>query len=404
MVPSADAGPYDPAETHLHAPEVRRDPYPYFAWLRETSPAHWCGRTDAFLISRHADVVRVMRDPATFSSTALKRQEPGETGGTINVITTDPPDHTRLRAVLQRRFMKSALAAMQPRIDGLAEAMVARMRESDEFDLVHDFTVPLPVTVIAEMMGVPVGRRGDFARWSDALMKILEPKGTDAWMRGREGVFELIAFFEESMAARRERGGADGGGGDLLDLFLAAEAAGDMNRREAVSYCTLLLVAGNETTTDLLGGLIPALLDHPDQLARLEADPGLIPKAIEEGLRYCGPVQGTYRRAMRDVELSGASIREGQDVAVLLGAANRDPAKFPEPDRFDIGRETAGHVGFGFGIHHCLGAHLARREAAGALGRILPHLGRMRPRSGRVEIKSNWLVRGPVSLPYRWAA
>ena len=388
---------------NLHSPEVRRDPYPFFAYLRAESPVHWCERTQAFLVSRYADVISILKQPELFSSVAMRRQAPGSdagTRGTHNMITTDPPEHTRLRGILQKEFLNRSLADIQARIDDTADHYLRRICAQPEFDLVDGFTIPFPVTVIAEMLGVEPERREDFKYWSDCLVQVLTEHHGPAWERARAGVFELVDFFVESFDRRRVEGRHHD---DLLSLLLDAENRGDLTPREAVASCTLLLAAGNETTTDLLGNLIPTLLANPEQLEQLLDDPELVPRAVEEGLRHASPVQGIYRRATEDVEIAGTAIPEGKDVVVLFGAANRDQSRFPDPDRFDLRRETGGMVGFGYGIHFCLGAHLARREARSALERLLPKLARLRPQFEQVQWKPGWLVRGPTRLPFAWA-
>lgn len=387
-----------PENLTFHSPEVRQNPYAFYAWLREHSPVHWCAQTNAFLISRHADVIRVVRHPEDFSSVAMRRQEPGPdqgARGTRNIITVDPPEHTRLRNILQREFLNRPLESLQPRIDALAADFLRRTDKQRTFNLVDDFTIPFPVTVIAEIMGIEPERRTDFKRWSDCLVGVLSERTGPLWEKYRTGVFELINFFSETFIQRRASGLEYD---DLLGLLLQAEDEARIDIKEMVSYCTLLLAAGNETTTDLIGGMVPELLANPEQLRFLQDHSELIPRAIEEGLRHCSPVQGIYRRAVRDIEISGTVIRAGQDVAPLFGAANRDPRKFPDPETFDITRETSGHVGFGYGIHFCLGAHLARREAKAALTELLPRLAHLRVAEPDIPWKRGWLIRGPERL------
>ncbi len=387
-----------PENLTFHSPAVRQDPYAFYTWLREHSPVHWCAQTNAYLISRHADVLRVVRHPEDFSSVAMRRQETGPDQGergTRNIITVDPPEHTRLRNILQREFLNRPLESLQPRIDTLAAGFLRRTDEQRIFDLVDTFTIPFPVTVIAEIMGIEPERRADFKHWSNCLVGVLSEREGPLWKKYRAGVFELVNFFSETFSQRRATGREYD---DLLGLLLKAEDEDRIDIKEMVSYCTLLLTAGNETTTDLIGGMVPQLLTNPEQLQLLQDDPSLIPRAIEEGLRHCSPVQGIYRRAVRDIEISGTVIRAGRDVAPLFGAANRDPRKFPAPDAFDITRETSGHVGFGYGIHFCLGAHLARREARAALTELLPRLAHMRVAEPDIPWKPGWLIRGPKRL------
>lgn len=392
---------YDPAGVDLLAPEVRRDPYPYFAWLRAEAPVLWSPPLDAFLVSRYDDVAAIMRDPAAFSSIAMRRsapgREPSDRGG-HSVITSDPPEHTRLRRILQDEFRMRPLRELEPRVRELVAALGAHLDAQESFDLVRDFTVPLPVTVIAELLDIEPSRQDDFKRWSDCLIKILNDREGPEWLEARAGVYEVIAYFGAVLEARS---GDFAGRRDILAVLLQAEAEARIDRREMVAYAILLLTGGNETTTNLLGGMTLALFEQPDQLETLCAEPALIPHAIEEGLRYCSPVQGVYRRAMHDVEVAGVTIPAQSDIVVLLGSANHDDSKFADPGRFDVRRHTGGHVGFGLGIHHCLGAHLGRLEARVALEWLVPRLGQLERGFDAVHWNANWFVRGPEALPLR---
>ena len=393
---------YHPAKTDFLAPEVRRHPYPYLAWLRHEAPVHWMPALNAYLVTRYDDVAIILRDPETFSSIAMRRQAPGrehdERGGN-SVITADPPEHTRLRRILQDEFRMRPLRELEPRIRGLVDELRDGLTTRDSFDLVRDFTIPLPVTVIAELLDIEKSRQDDFKHWSDCLIKLLNDREGEQWARARAGVFDLIKFFGNVFD---ERSADFADKPDILSVLLTAEAHSRINRREMIAYSILLLTGGNETTTNLIGGMVLALLDNPDQLALLRDDPARIPNAIEEGLRYCSPVQGVYRRAMRDVEVAGCTIAAGHDVVALLASANHDESKFQQPERFDIGRHTGGQVGFGMGIHHCLGAHLGRLEARVAFEWLVPQLHRFERGFEQVTWNDNWFVRGPESLPFRW--
>lgn len=392
--------PPSPARNVLDS-DVRQNPYPFYAALRRDAPVCYSDPPGMWLISSYENVVDVARRHGEFSSVAMKRQQGSGDRGVQSVITTDPPVHTRLRGILQREFSSRHLAPLRPRIEALADELISRMLARGRFDFVDDFAIPFPVTVIAEMLGVAPERREAFKWWSDCMVRVVSETSGPAWERAREGVFELVEFFRETIEARRNGPTA---AGDLLDRLIAAGREGRLNDKEILSYCTLLLAAGNETTTNLIAGTVVALLDHPVELERLLADPSLVPAAIEEGLRYCSPVQVVFRRAVGDVELRGERIAAGQDVALCLASANRDGAKFADPDRFDLSRNTAGHVGFGYGIHHCLGAHLGRLEAEIALERLLPHLARLRGQIDEIRWSELWFIRGPEHLPLELAA
>jgi cytochrome P450 len=394
---------YDPASVDIFAPAVRQDPYPYFAYLRQSAPAQWQESLNAFVVSRYTDVAEVLRDPETFSSIAMRRQSPGksaEDSGGGSVITVDPPEHTRLRRILQDEFRMRPLRELEPRVNELVSELSSAIEARESFDLVRDFTIPLPVTVIAELLDIEKSRHDDFKHWSDCLIQLLNDNAGPKWESARRGVFELLDFFRNVF---EERSSDFEGRRDILAVLLQAEAQSRITRREMVAYSILLLTGGNETTTNLIGGMAIALRENPDQLAVLLESPDQIPNAIEEGLRYCSPVQGVYRRAMRDVEIAGQHIPAASDVVVLLASANHDENKFTDPERFDVTRRTGGQVGFGMGVHHCLGAHLGRLEARVALNWLVPQLGSFEVQSEDVVWNDNWFVRGPESLPFRWA-
>lgn len=390
-----------PRARNVLDPDVRQNPYPFYAALRREAPVCYSDPPGMWLICGYDDVVSVAHRHGEFSSVAMKRQQGSGERGVQSVITTDPPVHTRLRGILQREFTARQLARLRPRIEVLADELVSRMLARGRFDFVEQFAIPFPVTVIAEMLGIAPERREAFKWWSDCMVRVVSETSGSAWARAREGVFELVEFFRETIEARRSRPTA---AGDLLDRLVEAGREGRLSDKEILSYCTLLLAAGNETTTNLIAGTVVALLDHPGELERLLGDPSLIPAAVEEGLRYCSPVQVIFRRALRDLELRGARIAAGQDLALCLASANRDEAKFADPDRFDLSRTTAGHVGFGYGVHHCLGAHLGRLEAAIALERLLPHLARLRGRLDEIHWSELWFIRGPEHLPLERAS
>jgi len=393
---------YDPAEVDLLSAAVRNDPYPYFAWLRVHAPVTWSEPLQAFLITRYDDVAAILRDPSTFSSIAMRRSAPGRDAGDRgghSVITSDPPEHTRLRTILQDEFRQRPLRELEPRVRDLVATLGTRLEAQDGFDLVRDFTIPLPVTVIAELLDIAPARHEDFKRWSDCLIKILNDREGPEWLQARAGVHEVIAFFKDELEARSSD---YAGRRDILAVLLEAGAEGRLDRREMVAYAILLLTGGNETTTNLLGGMTLALFEQPEQLDLLRREPSLIPNAIEEGLRYCSPVQGVYRRAMREVELAGVTIPAQRDIVVMLGSANHDETRFRAPERFDVQRHTGGHAGFGMGIHHCLGAHLGRLEARLALEWLVPRLARLERDGDTVHWNPNWFVRGPEILTLRW--
>jgi len=416
---------YDPC-----LPEWRSDPYPHYRDLREHAPVYWAPSTRAWCVSRYDDVMFVLRSPELFSSRAMftflmnqgrdgppplswqtlrflvrfvwkTRLNPLEFTTARNLIAEDGDRHTALRAIVNRGFTPRRIAAWEERARSLVAESMAKLRSGGHFDLVEDLAIPLPVSIIAEMLGVEAARRQDFKRWSDAVIDQATGSGRADPFNPRTlgAIMELLPYLRRIAEARRRRP-AD----DLVSAIVAQQdGESALTTREVIQFAMLLLVAGNETTTNLIGNAVLALLDHPDQLARVAADPSLVPRAIEETLRYDSPVQILFRTATQDVEIAGTQIPKGAFVAPLLGAANRDERRFPDPDRFDVTRDAQGHVGFGFGKHFCLGASLARMEARIALEALapeLPRLTRERPR----ELVDSFLVRGPRRLALRRAA
>jgi cytochrome P450 len=279
---------------------------------------------------------------------------------------------------------------------------VAPLRRGEPFDLVRDLAVPLPVTIIAEMMGVPRERLADFKRWSDLVIEFSTGPGREQPFARRfaDSFTELFVYLRQLVEERRRHPRED------LISAIVAEQDGlvGLSDREAMQFVMLLMIAGNETTTNLLGNTVNALLDHPEQAARLAAEPALVTSVVEEGLRYDTPVQVVFRTASEDAELRGVRIPKGAFLAVYLGSANRDERRFPDPDRFDLDRSPQGFPAFGFGKHFCLGASLARLEARAALEALAPELPRLARVRERVERIDSFLVRGPRSLELRRAA
>jgi cytochrome P450 len=411
-------------------PAWRDDPYPCYRRLRDTAPVAWSPSTNSFCVSRYDDVMFVLRNPELFSSRAMftflmnqghegrpplswpmirflvrfvarARLNPFEFATARNLIAEDGESHSAMRAIVNRGFTPRRIASWESRAKELVDAAMAKLAAGAGFDLVEDLAVPLPVTIIAEMLGVEPERQRDFKRWSDTIIfSITGPGRAEPFApRFTETIVELITYVKR-VARQRRRAPAD----DLVSLIVAEqEGANALSIREVIQFVMLLLVAGNETTTNLIGNATSALLDHPDQLAKLAGDPELLPGAIEEAVRFDSPVQLVFRTATQDVELAGTRIPKGAYVVPLIGSANRDERRFPDPDRFDITRNPQGHVGFGFGKHFCLGASLARLEARVALAALVPELLRLE-REGPRQVVDSFLVRGPRRLELRWAA
>jgi cytochrome P450 len=387
-------------------PDFVRDPYPKYAELRREAPVyrHPAGFT---AVSTHAAVMDVLKAPEVFSSKAMGGMDmPGRSNdynpSAGSLIGKDPPVHTRMRNIVSRGFTSRRIAELEPRIRVVVDELLDRIVEHDTCDLVHDFADPMPVTVIAELLGLDVSMRDQFKAWAKALM-VGSTAVTD--MRQRQQSMQQIKAFSQFMrdeVAERRRAPGD----DLISLLIHAEQEdGALSGDEVVGFASLLLFAGAETTTNLIGNALLALLRHPDELARTCTDPSHIPAVLEETLRWDSPIQLVVRLASEQTELCGESIPKGSFVMALLASANRDDARFPEAERFDPDRNTAGHVGLGFGTHYCLGASLARLEARLALEAILTRMKDLRlAQEGPIEPLGGLLVRGPKALPLRFSA
>jgi cytochrome P450 len=356
----------------LLEPEYVANPYAFYHRLRGEDPVLWDPVVSGWVLTRHADVMAVLRD-GRFSAVrsgngaewlpeqARDRLAPAARAFTRRMLFLDPPDHTRIRKLVSKAFTPRVVEQMRARIQTLVEALLAEPRRSGHMELIESFAFPLPVTVIAEMLGVPPEDREQFAVWTQSFGALLDgvPLPEEAIVQAFEDLSAMLDYMR-SAAARHRLHPAE----DLLQALIDAEDQGDMlTEDEALINSILLLAAGHGTTTHLLGNGLLALLRYPDQLQRLRRQPALIPGAVVELLRYDGPVQATARVAREDLEIGGKQIGAGQLVIALLGAANHDPAQFPNPDRLDVMRQGGQHVAFGYGTHFCLGAPLARLEA-----------------------------------------
>jgi cytochrome P450 len=351
-------------------PAVANDPYPFYAYLRREAPVAPLGLMDLWGIARHEDVVRVLRDPETFSSVVGERRLAGE-DVPPSMLFNDPPIHTRLRGLIAKAFTPRVVELQRTSIAARSEALVDAMLAKAEPDIVLDLAYPLPVMVIAHMLGVADGDHATFKRWSDAIIENVAPillTGDDSALTGVN--LEFDAYFSTRLAKLR-REPED----NLLSELVHVETAeGRLTELELLMFCRLLLVAGNETTTGLIVNAIRAFSEYPDVLARVRSDLTRLPAAIEEALRYYAPFPATFRRATRDVEIGGTTIPAGSRILVFLASANRDERAFERPDEFRLDRGTNRHVAFGMGIHYCVGAPLARLEAEVALGELLPRI------------------------------
>jgi cytochrome P450 len=396
------------------SPEFRENPYPYYQMLRTGAPIFYLDSWNMWFCTRHEDVSSLLRDNRlgheilrhateeeaqlnSFDNLPEHHQKRARMQGRW-MIFRDPPDHNRLRGLVHKAFTPRMVRKMQTHIAEISEALLDEAEGRDEFDLINEFAVPLPVTVIAEMLGVPLEDRDQFKGWSDDLAGTLDLVGDnpDLWERAAIASSEFDLYFR-ALADQRRQDPQD----DLLTALVEAEEDGEtLTEDELVATCILILIAGHETTVNLIGNGTFALMNNRDQLDLLQQTPSLMPNAVEEFLRYDSPVQMTRRWVLEDMEYAGNHFKKGQQVALMLAAANRDPALFPQPDNLDITRENASkHMSFGNGIHFCLGAPLARLEATVAFDILLkrfPNLA-LAP-DAEIEHHRRYILRGLKAL------
>ena len=396
---AGDEALFNPLDPGVHA-----DPYPYYRRLREADPVH-LSPLGLWVLTRYDDCVTSLRDPRFgrdgFEPILAAQYGDESEGGRLprSMLFRDPPDHTRLRSLVNRAFTPRVIEGMRGQIRDLVDRLLDRVERRGHMDVIADLAYPLPVTVICDMLGVPSGDHERIREWSSDIIRSLDaigiPSDPAIVERGRVGRRGIADYFRALLPERRRRPRAD-----LLSSLIAVEEQGDrLTEGELLSTCVLLFIAGHETTVNLIGNGLLALLRHPDQLERLRAEPGLIASAVEELLRFDSPVQRTARITNAEVEIGGKTIPEGAFVVTAIGAANRDPAQFPDPDRLDIARSDNRHIAFGFGIHFCLGAPLARVEGQLALGALLRRMPKLRLGGEELEWRESSTLRGLKALP-----
>jgi cytochrome P450 len=349
--------------------------------------------------ARHRDLAAILRHPNASSERSRSAlPTPALATGALSFLSLDPPDHTRLRRLVSSAFTPRVVAALRPRIAEVVDALFARIAEQGRLDVIADLAYPLPVQIISELLGVPTEDHEQFRGWSALLARALDPQFADPdpqRMAGADAArTEFDRYFSGLIAQRRAHPRED-----LLSLLVHAESEGDkLTEEELLATCVLLLVAGHETTTNLIANAVLALLRHPDQLDALRARPDLVDGCTEETLRYDPPVQLTTRVARGPLPVGATEVPDGGVVLMLIAAANRDPDMFDDPDRFDITRKSGGHLAFAAGIHFCLGAGLARLESAVVLDAFAQRVLAPRLLGASVEYKANFNLRGPARL------
>jgi cytochrome P450 len=355
---------YDPYSHELH-----EDPYPVYRRLRDEFPLYYCEARESWVLSRFEDVWDAVHDPATFSSAQGVFPGMGELSQESILpvmILMDPPRHTQLRSLVNRAFTRRRIADLEPAVRVIASELVANLADAGGGDLVEDLARPLPTIVIADLLGVPREDRKEFRHWSDQVVQD-NPDDPAVAAAAMEGGANLIAYFEGLIRNRRSSPRDD-----LLTALIEAEIDGErLSEEELLGMCVLLLVAGNETTTNLVSNSAVLFAEHQDQWGSILAEPSLLPSAIEESLRFDSPVQALARTLTKTVEIHERVIEEGEKVLLLYGAANRDDREFEKPDVVDVRRIVDRQLAFGHGIHFCLGAPLARLEARVAYSELL---------------------------------
>jgi cytochrome P450 len=393
------------------------DPTPRYRELRAHAPVHWSPEAGIFSLSRYEDVLGILRDAETFSSEAQRtilssamqvpitpryglkllqflirsRVNPLKVIDAGNLISIDGARHAAMRNIVSRGFTPRRIAAWGPRVSQLVETHVASMRKRERIDVIADLAVPLPTTVIAEMLGVEPDRRDEFKRWSGSIIDVASGAAREDLLGSGviDDLTDMFVYLKQVIRRRRAQPRDD------LVSVLVDPAQGDvLDEIDVIQFIVLLLVAGNETTTNLVGNAVHALLHHPRQLDLVVEHPDRIPDLVEETLRFDPPLAMSFRSTTRDVELRGVSIPKGSNIALLTGAANRDERRFVDPDRFDVERGAEGHLGFGHGEHFCLGASLARLQARTALAALVPELPRFRHAGGPDPLIDSFFLRG----------
>jgi len=382
----------------LHAP------YEWYRTMRTTQPVFKDPDWGGWHVFRYPDVVRVLSEYATFSSDGHRiEQVEGSEGGMdpieSSILRMDPPRHRHLRNLVTQAFTPRMVTQLEPRITAITNELLDHVVDAGEMDMIGDLAYPLPVTVISELLGIPVELREDFKRWSDALVAGDENTTEEERRALFQEVQGMYGYFAQVLEERRQHPQ-----NDLVSALLAAEVDGErLSNVELLGFCGLLLVAGNETTTNLLGNMILCFDEHPEVVERLRTNRALVPGAIEEVLRYYSPVRAMIRISTTETMLSDQHIEPNKLIVAWIGSANRDETEFPDADRFDIEREPNRHIAFGRGIHFCLGAPLARLEAKVALNAMLDRLpGSWQVADAPLEMIKSFIVFGAKKLPMTW--
>ena len=394
-----------------HDPAFRADPYPFYDRLRTQAPVHRASPYQ-IVLTRYADVFATLRSTEVSRDVEAHaaydeqdeiavRRRARRRGGAKSILNLDPPDHTRLRRLVSKAFTPRAIEALRPSIEAMVDEILDRAAERGSIELIDELAFPVPFRVISELLDMPTERADELRDWSQALTAGLEPAATMGDLDAAEAaIMQLVPYLIEIIERRRRDPGDD-----LLSALLAVEDGGDtLSPAELIAFVVLLYVAGHETTVNLIGNGMLALLRHPDQLARWRADPSLDTNAVDELLRYDGPVQFTVRVAIRPMTFAGVggepiTVEPGQTLLTVLGAANHDPAVFDDPHTLRLDRDNAGrHTAFSAGIHYCLGASLAKLEASIVITRLIRRFETIEL-AGEPHWRDRLTIRGVDRLP-----
>lgn len=396
---------------HLLDPEVLANPYPLFRRLRTEDPVHWDVFLHTWVVTRYVDVLEVLHKfsadrthtPAKLSAMGLGDMSPIAQLMVKQMLFMDPPAHTRLRSLASQAFSPARVEVLRTHIRDIVKRLLDDVQDKGEMDIIRDLGDPLPAIVTAEMLGVPTGDRQRLKNWSADFAEMLgnfqhNPEHAPRMLRAVE---EMTAYFKDQVCMQRDRP-QEG----LVHSLMTAEVDGDrLSDEEVVATCIVTMVGGLETTTNLIGNGVLTLLRNPDEMKRLREDVRLVPSAVEEMLRYESPSQHTGRLASEDVELGGRLIRKGQAVMAVMAAANRDPERFPDPDRFDVARADNRHLAFGYAAHFCFGAALARVEGQEVFEAIAGRVHDLELQPGQhLTWRNNLGLRGLTSLPVKFRA
>ncbi|HYO58848.1 cytochrome P450 [Archangium sp.] len=386
---------------NLLAPEVRTNPYPVYAELRRNAPVSQVDPDGLWAIARYDDVIAVMKNPRLFSSEGIRRTyRPAwipDYPLADSMLVLDPPCHTRLRSLVNRAFGAPVLTRLEPRIRELSRQIVARIPAGHPVDFVDAFSIRVPIATLGDLVGIPPSLHARLKHWAEVLTQFTSVGTNDTRQQEliRHTVVEAHRHFEQVLEERR-REPRD----DLVSDLLRARVDGEeLTATDLMGFMFLLLIGGLETTVHLLSSCALKFQEDPELMARLRAEPALIPRFVEEMLRHSGPVHGLMRLTTDEVELSGVRIPQGARLLLLVASANRDEAWFPDPDRFDLERPGPQNLPFGYGVHFCLGSQLARMETRLALEALLARFARLTPGDSPSRWNISLVMRGPTLLP-----